>query len=304
MTAIVDRPNFERGLPKVSVTIPVYNDKVRMRHCLSALQRQSYDGDVEIIVIDNGSADNVLELAAEFSNVLFMSENRPGAYVARNTGLAKATGEVLAFTDSDCDPDPQWIAKAVDALFSGENIGFVGGHIKIATARRSPSVAELYDHVTAFPQEHYVKDLHFAATANMVTTRLVMDRVGLFDERLKSGGDREWGTRTGAFGYRAVFEPLSIVTHPARRMGEILQKVRRVAAGMSRAKPEPYYGLLQFFRAFVPPVREVGGLWGVRGADLTLGQKFRVFFFAWFVRCYRSGATIWYHVMDADAPRA
>jgi glycosyltransferase involved in cell wall biosynthesis len=301
-----NRPERRPALPKVSVIVPVYNDKKRLRACVEALHRQSYGGPLEIIVIDNGSTDGVADLATTFPSMIFLQESQAGAYAARNTGLIHATGDVFAFTDSDCLPDVDWLTLSVRGLLASDRVGFVGGHIRIALDIQHASLAELYDLFTAFPQESYVKALNFAATANMVTTRAMMERVGTFDASLRSGGDREWCNRAVAAGYGAVYEARAVVSHPARQSAEILKKVKRVSAGTRYSKPESLWGLKQLFHMLVPPVRELSkvGLWGERGELLSAWQKCKVFFFAWRVRCYRARTVVWYHVTNAEAPRA
>ncbi len=93
--------------PFVSVIIPVYNDAGRLRICLAALHKQTYDSDrYEIIVIDNGSDPSPVmdNLKVEFDNVVYDQELTPGSYAARNKGITIAKGDVIAFTDADCIP--------------------------------------------------------------------------------------------------------------------------------------------------------------------------------------------------------
>jgi hypothetical protein len=85
----------------------------------------------------------------------------------------------------------------------------------------------------AFPQERFVREQHFGATANVFTRREVLAKVGWFDAALKSGGDREWGQRVHASGLAVVYAPDVVVLHPARRtFREYEGKIRRVVGGM------------------------------------------------------------------------
>jgi len=104
----------EKGL-FASVIIPVYNDVKRLEICLKTLEAQTYNKDrYEVIVIDNGFNENIESAAAKYRHVKLLKESRPGAEAARNTGIAAAAGEVLAFTDSDCVPAEDWLEKGVD----------------------------------------------------------------------------------------------------------------------------------------------------------------------------------------------
>src|ERR1041384_5139232 len=93
----------------VSVIVPVWNDAERLGHCLHALEKQTYPAEsYEVIVVDNGSTDSVACLVAAYGRARLVSEQRPGSYAARNTGLNLARGQVIAFTDADCLPAPDW----------------------------------------------------------------------------------------------------------------------------------------------------------------------------------------------------
>lgn len=223
-----------RSLPLVSVIVPVFNDAGRLRSCLLALAAQSYPRDrFEVIVVDNGSTDGPEAVIALFPFADLIAEPGAGSYAARNRGIDAARGNVIAFTDSDCIPAPTWIEAGVAALTAEANCGMVGGAIELfyACPPRLTDV-EQYEAVFAFPQQMYVTQSHYAATANLFTWRRVFDQVGRFQAGLRSGGDREWGNRLYAQGLAQKFSPAAVVYHPARRTyGEIGAKTCRVAGG-------------------------------------------------------------------------
>jgi glycosyltransferase involved in cell wall biosynthesis len=190
----------ERGVnqaehPFVSVIIPVFNDGERLRRCLLALGQQTYPRDrFEVVVVDNGSSEDVAAIVAGQAFVTLGHEARPGSYAARNTGLGLARGEVLAFTDSDCLPQPDWIAAGVARLAASPGCGLVAGKISVFFQDpQRPTATELYESLTAFQQHKYIERDHYGATANLFTRRDVFDVVGRFSDGLTSGGDREWG---------------------------------------------------------------------------------------------------------------
>src|SRR5665213_3177540 len=97
-------------MKKVSVIIPFYNSVSSLRHCLRAVQGQTYPAaDFEIIAIDNASSEDVAGIQAEFPTVRWLRESQPGAYHARNHGIRHSTGEIIALTDADCLPSPRWL---------------------------------------------------------------------------------------------------------------------------------------------------------------------------------------------------
>lgn len=219
---------------RVSIIIPILDDYPRLQKCLSCLEEQTYDGAFEVIIADNGTPRaKIPELRSSRFEIVQIREEKPGSYSARNAALKHARGDLFAFTDSDCLPRPEWLERGVNALEDRGELALVGGAVDVfAKHEGQPTLAEQWELVRAFPQHHYLQDLHFAATANAFTSRRVLDDVGPFSDSLKSGGDRELGERIFNAGYPLVWEPAALVLHPARRsMDELLTKVVRVTRG-------------------------------------------------------------------------
>lgn len=220
--------------PLVSVIIPVFNDTERLETCLRALQRQTYPPDsFEVVVVDNGSSQDLRPTQKRFPNVRFEREDKPGSYAARNLGVEVSRGSILAFTDSDCIPHPCWIEAGVCKMLQSENAGLVGGPINVFPAlAHSPTAVEVYDMVLSFPQHLFIAQWNFSATANLFTSRRVINSVGDFNADLKSGGDFEWGRRVKAAGFDLYYVPELEVAHPARRsLLQIIGKARRIEGG-------------------------------------------------------------------------
>ncbi len=113
---------------KISVIIPVYNGAKTLISCLDSVIA-CQDPDFELIVVDDCSNDSTREILNNYPVVrtLCLSE-RSGAGEARKRGLAEATGELIAFTDSDCIVPPDWLAT-IRANITSE-VGGIGGHYR------------------------------------------------------------------------------------------------------------------------------------------------------------------------------
>lgn len=216
----------------VSVIIPVHNDLERLKVCLEAIENQTYPHEsYEVFVVDNNSHDSIKqEDLEEFENVNLQFEGRQGSYAARNKGISVSHGDVIAFTDSDCIPSSDWLEKGVECLNSVYNPGLIGGRMEIVFEHPlNPTPAELYEKIFAFPQEDYIKKKKFSVTGNLFTTRSIINKVGMFNDILQSGGDHEWGNRVYSNGYKLYYSGDIIVKHPARRsFSEIYRKHRRI----------------------------------------------------------------------------
>jgi hypothetical protein len=114
------------GCPsRVSVIVPTRNAAGSLRHLLEALSAQTYQ-DFEVVVVDDGSTDDTAEVVRNAvdggSTIRYVPGKKAGAVAARCAGIEQATGEILAFTDSDCIPDSRWLAQGVASVDAGADV--------------------------------------------------------------------------------------------------------------------------------------------------------------------------------------
>jgi GT2 family glycosyltransferase len=208
------RPNVS-GAPRVSVIVPHYADLAGLETCLAALERQTFPRTLfEIVVSDNGSPDGEAAVARVIAGRARLTVTRErGAGPARNGGVAQARGPILAFTDSDCQPEPGWLEGGLAALGDHD---FVGGRMVVAVADPAhPSPSEAFERLFAFDNARYVRRKGFTVTANLFCLRAMFDAVGGF--RTGVSEDIEWCWRARSQGYRLGYAPAAAVCHPARR---------------------------------------------------------------------------------------
>jgi len=208
--------------PQVSVIVPHYNDLKRLDLCLSALERQTYPREAfEIVVADNRSPVGLAAVeAAVAGRARVVDAPIPGAGPARNVGVQSAQGALLAFTDCDCVPEPEWLAEGLKAL---EKADFVGGRMTVLFPEgRAKSGAEAFEAVFAFDNRAYVIDQQFTVTANLFCPRSLFDAVG--DFRTEVSEDKEWCLRARDLGYRIGYAEKAGVGHPARENWAQLRK--------------------------------------------------------------------------------
>jgi GT2 family glycosyltransferase len=207
----------ESPAPAISVVIPHLNDAERLGRCLAALAAQDAGaGRAEVIVVDNGSRRPPADLVAGFPWARLAAEPHPGPGPARNAGAALARAPILAFTDSDCIPEPGWVA-AILARFAAEpETGIIGGDVRVFAADPPrPTPAEAHDMVFAFQQRAHIARRRFSVTANLAVRREVFAAVGPFGG-LEVAEDLDWGQRAAALGHPTRFAPEMVVRHPAR----------------------------------------------------------------------------------------
>lgn len=220
----------------ISVIIPTYRDDIRLNKCLRSLYEQTLDfSQFEVVVVNNFPEDviKIRERDLFGLNFRIISESLPGSYAARNRGIKEAKGEILAFTDSDCLPDNNWL-KYAKTLFENDRnyeIGILTGPVSLFYKNpKKLSAAEIYEKYTAFHTESYAKDGH-AVTANWFSYHSVIREFGGFNPKLKSNGDSELSGKISQK-YKVVYSPEVLVHHPARlESNELVQKYKRRIGG-------------------------------------------------------------------------
>ncbi|MCF8708539.1 glycosyltransferase family 2 protein [Rhizorhapis sp. SPR117] len=240
---------------RISVIIPHYNDLERLDRCLCALEEQSIGRTAyEIIVADNGSPQGEVALSAiigDRARLVIVPEK--GAGPARNGGVAQARGDILAFTDCDCLPHPQWLADGVAALDSHD---VVGGKMTVCISHDGPMTgAEAFETVFAFDNENYVRTKGFTVTANLFCRRADFETIGPFRTLLSE--DKDWCHRAIAKGYSLGYAAMAEVAHPARHdWQELKGKFRRINQESYSyiVLTEKYGRLLWLVRSFALPL--------------------------------------------------
>ncbi|HEY2143700.1 MAG TPA: glycosyltransferase, partial [Candidatus Udaeobacter sp.] len=201
--------------PFVSVIVCSYNGGRTLGACLDSLGKLNYP-DYEIILVDDGSTDDTRDIAEQFPHVRYIYQENHGLSHARNTGAAAATGDVFAYTDSDCMADLDWLYYLIGTLVSGDYAGVGGPNMTppaqnwiqacVAAAPGGPSHVLLTDTIA----EHI-------PGCNMAFYRWAFENIGGFDpEYHKAGDDVDFCWRLQQTGCVIAFSPTAIVWHHRR----------------------------------------------------------------------------------------
>ncbi len=224
--------------PFVSVVVCTYNRPDRLRACLQHLGLQQYPA-FEVIVVDNcPKTDAVRDHVAALSDPRYhyVVEPRIGLSRARNTGVAAAAGDVVAFLDDDEEPDAFWLAALAGGFARGDDIGCVTGLILPACLDTAAQVRfeELGGHSKGRgfkpavfsrrgPQSPLYPKPPFGAGGNMAFRREVLSRIGRFDTALGAGTPALAAEDTLALalvmltGRSIAYEPAAFVRHHHHR---------------------------------------------------------------------------------------
>ncbi len=202
--------------PRVSVVIASYNGDATLRACLQSLQGLNYPN-YEVILVDDGSTDTTEQIAAEFPSVrYFRHADNQGLGLARNTGIAAASGEIVAFTDSDCRADEDWLYYLVGDLLQSRFAG-IGGHNFLPPDDAATAACVM---VSPGGPAHVMLTDRLAEHipgCNMAFYKWALDSIGGFDAIYhKAGDDVDICWRLQQRGYRLGFSPAGFVWHYRR----------------------------------------------------------------------------------------
>lgn len=167
---------------KVSIIIPVFNAERYLESCIESFRRQDLPSEeFEVLFVDNNSQDRSAEIILDSgTNFRLLRERKQGAYAARNRGLRETRGELIAFTDPDCVPRPDWLSQ-ICQLLSDQKTQVVIGRVDCPSGSSGMSLLALYEH----HKNRYIlsgDDLlaYCAHTNNMAVRVKTLDRFGPF----------------------------------------------------------------------------------------------------------------------------
>ena len=203
--------------PQVSVVVPARNAAALLPRLFAAVDRTTFAGPWEVVVVDDASTDATAELAAEWGARVVRLESQSGPAMARNAGIAAARASLIAFTDADCEPEPEWLSALTEAL---ANADIASGPVRPVPGADGGPFARTVSTGPGSP---------LFETANLGVRREVIERVGGFEpfkpvpgvrtglrptvEQGHFGEDAVFGWRARRAGARIAFADNALVHH-------------------------------------------------------------------------------------------
>ncbi len=208
-------------LPSVSIIIPVHNRPDDIRACMESLEDLEYPKEkTEIIVVDDASQDNTPEVIKKFTNVklIELTVNSQASF-CRNRAAEVATGEILAFIDSDCLADPSWLKQLVPA-FRDSSLGALGGFVdsyynekKLDQYEKVKSALQIS---SLFKRSNKEEQFFYVPTCNFLVRRKLFLELGGLKEELHVGEDVDFSWRLQNSKAKLEYRPVGRVFHKHR----------------------------------------------------------------------------------------
>jgi glycosyltransferase involved in cell wall biosynthesis len=198
----------------ISVVVPTRDRPDQLERCLAALERQTASDSIEVIVVDDGSANRaaVEDAVKDRPQVRLVRLDGAGPAAARNRGVRAARGTYICFTDDDCEPRADWVERLAGSL--GRGAAAAAG----VTLTGSPGnpLLEASELITAAlsPARNGGEGLAFAPSNNLACRAELLAAIP-FDETfpMAAGEDRDWCARLRAAGHVLVRESAAVIVH-------------------------------------------------------------------------------------------
>ncbi|KAB0495716.1 glycosyltransferase [Pseudomonas vancouverensis] len=197
-------------MSRISIVIPMYNEARHIARTLLAAQlaADAANLECELIVVDNGSSDQGPQIARQFgAQVLVL----PGLLIGalRNRGAQLATGEWLAFIDADVEMPENWLTLLLD-IEAGGQADVIG--LDLHTPAQAPWFADAWQRRTLRPRHQPLYAVQWLPTSNLLMRKRWFDKVGGFNEELRTGEDKDLTLRLAAGGanLRAVNQSVAL----------------------------------------------------------------------------------------------
>lgn len=208
---------MSKGRPEITVIIPVYNRRSLLKLCINSLLKQKTSFKFEILIIDDCSTDGTRQLAAEFAKKnpkikTILLKKKYGSAMARNKGIMASNSKVLAFIDSDCVAEKNWLQRLTKDLVSGKE--------SVSRGYSKGFKGNVWQNITQEAYLDYQKSIcrdDFAVsldTRNCAVKKEIFDRLGGF--RTKLAGDLDMSWRIYDEGDVILFVKNAIIYHKHR----------------------------------------------------------------------------------------
>jgi glycosyltransferase involved in cell wall biosynthesis len=263
----------KRTSTKITVLVPTYRRPDSLRRCIDGILSQIRPAD-EILVIAQRSDEETVrlfEILPQSPVLKLLRKNDGGGVVGQlNAGIDASQGDLIAITDDDAVPRPDWLMR-IEADFSGEaDLGGVGGRdyiydtgVEMFNSNRPVGTVQWFGRITG---DHHLGAQRLHSIDSLKGVNMSYRRIAIggfrFDPELRGNGAQNWNELAFSLGiqkrgWRLLFDPEVLVDHyPAPRV----HSEGRVGPSLEATENSAFNFYLSLFRHMRPGVRRLMAL--------------------------------------------
>lgn len=206
--------------PFISVVVPAYNSEKTIKKCIDSLLSIEYPN-YEIIIVDDGSIDRTREILSKYIDRIKIIESQHfGPSKCRNIAAKQAKGELVAFTDSDCIVEKNWLKELVEGFINNKIVGVGGIQLSPEDETNFGKNVQAFFELTGFlggyikfSSSEKLKEVPHNPSCNAIYRKSAFLNIGGFDENLWPCEDVDLDYRLNKAGFIFMYNPKAIVYH-------------------------------------------------------------------------------------------
>jgi|GEM_PF-6206645 len=201
--------------PLISIIIIVFNMVDTLEDCIISLINQDYPREkYEIIIIDGGSTDGTMNIIKKYDVDVYI-EKRRGRGLARNIGIMKSKGDIIAFIDADCTANKKWLKIHVKNHLKNKHVAAVCGSVYNPYLKKQSNFTQAahFENFSEFDINVPKKYVNYLPTCNASFKKNILLNVGLFEEKADRLEDFLLSQKIIQNGCDILYDPKAIVNH-------------------------------------------------------------------------------------------
>jgi len=212
--------------PLVSIIIPVYNEWEYTYKCLVSILKHTKDIEYEVIIADDVSTDNTINISKIIKNVNVVRNKHNLKFLRNCNSAAKyAKGKYIHLLNNDVQVQKNWLSSLVDLIESDESIGMVGSKLVYPNGRQQEAGCIVWNDGSAWnfgrlqdpeaSEYNYVKEVDYISGASIMIRRKLWEEIGGLDDRYAPAycEDADLAFEIRKHGYKVLLQPKSVIIH-------------------------------------------------------------------------------------------
>ena len=216
----------ESKSPLVSIIIPVFNQFHYTYDCLKSIFKYTENVEFEIIIADDLSTDNTINLKEYVENIKYIRNDKNLGFIKNCNNASKfATGKYILFLNNDTQVQKNWLNSLLEIIETNEKIGMVGSKLIYPNGRLQEAGGIIWNNASGLnygksddptkSEYSYVKEVDYISGASIIIKKDLWQKIGGFDERYAPAyfEDTDLAFEVRKNGYKVIFQPKSLVVH-------------------------------------------------------------------------------------------